>query len=91
MVAVASDLGYEFVDPAGLRPRATTWSTTRVEPLHPGVRSHQPAERVNPRETVEWALNRRNNVWYARVVYIRNQTNVIDTWFPYMQLTPALP
>jgi hypothetical protein len=40
---------------------------------------------------VEWALNRRNNIWYARLVYIRNQTDVIETWFPYMQLTPALP
>ena len=39
---------------------------------------------------VEWALNRRNNIWYARVVYLQDHT-VIDTWFPYMQLTPALP
>lgn len=40
---------------------------------------------------VEWAPNRRNNIWYARVVYIRNHTDMIDTWFPHTHLASALP
>jgi hypothetical protein len=66
-----------IVTPEGRRQVRHCWIDVD-EPRPPGL-------------IVEWALNRRNNIWYTCVVYIRNQTDAIDTWFPYMQLTPALP
>lgn len=44
-----------------------------------------------PGVVVKWALNRRNNVWYARVVVLTDQETTMDKWFMYTRLTPVLP